>query len=150
MLLSGTQAPEFTLPDHNGILYSLRDFRGKKVVLYFYPKDSTPGCTKQALGYKENYKEFQDKDIIVIGISKDSQASHKRFVLNNELPFLLLSDEDMEVINAYDVWHEKVMCGHRYMGVVRTTYIIDEEGKIIFADNKVKAASNALDILKLL
>lgn len=150
MLLSGTQAPEFTLPDHNGKLYSLKDFRGKKVVLYFYPKDSTPGCTKQALGYKENYKEFQDKDIIVIGISKDSQASHKRFVLNNELPFLLLSDEDMEVINAYDVWHEKVMCGHRYMGVVRTTYIINEEGKIIFADNKVRAASNALDILKLL
>lgn len=150
MLLSGTQAPEFTLPDYNGILYSLKDFRGKKVVLYFYPKDSTPGCTKQALGYKENYKEFQDKDIIVIGISKDSQASHKRFVLNNELPFLLLSDEDMEVINAYDVWHEKVMCGHRYMGVVRTTYIINEEGKIIFADNKVRAASNALDILKLL
>ena len=150
MLLSGTQAPEFTLPDHTGTLYSLKDFRGKKVVLYFYPKDSTPGCTKQALGYKENYKEFQDKDIIVIGISKDSQASHKRFVLNNELPFLLLSDEDMEVIKAYDVWHEKVMCGHRYMGVVRTTYIINEEGKIIFADNKVKAASNALDILKLL
>ena len=120
------------------------------MVLYFYPKDSTPGCTKQALGYKENYKEFQDKDIIVIGISKDSQVSHKRFVLNNELPFLLLSDENMEVINAYDVWHEKVMCGHRYMGVVRTTYIINEEGKIIFADNKVKAASNALDILKLL
>lgn len=150
MLLSGTQAPEFTLPDYNGTLYSLRDFRGKKVVLYFYPKDSTPGCTKQALGYKENYKEFQDKNIIVIGISKDSQVSHKRFVLNNELPFLLLSDEDMEVIKAYDVWHEKVMCGHRYMGVVRTTYIINEEGKIIFADNKVKAASNALDILKLL
>ena len=150
MLLSGTQAPEFTLPDYNGKLYSLKDFRGKKVVLYFYPKDSTPGCTKQALGYKENYKEFQDKNIIVIGISKDSQASHKRFVLNNELPFLLLSDEDMEVINAYDVWHEKKMCGKSYMGVVRTTYIINEEGKIIYSDDKVKAASNALDILKLL
>ena len=150
MLEVGIKAPDFSLKDMNGKVYSLSDFLGQKVVLYFYPKDSTPGCTKQALGYKENYKEFQDKDIIVIGISKDSQASHKRFVLNNELPFLLLSDEDMEVINAYDVWHEKVMCGHRYMGVVRTTYIINEEGKIIFADNKVKAASNALDILKLL
>ena len=150
MLFSGMKAPEFILPDHNGSLYSLKDFLGKKIVLYFYPKDSTPGCTKQALGYKDNYQEFKNKDIVVIGISKDSITSHKRFVEKNDLPFILLSDEKMEAINAYDVWHEKKMCGKPYMGVVRTTYIIDEEGKIIYSDDKVKATSNALDILKIL
>ena len=148
MLLSGSKAPDFTLPNHEGKLYSLKDFLGKKIVLYFYPKDSTPGCTQQALGYKDNYNKFKEKDIVVIGISKDSVKSHNNFVTKNELPFILLSDESLDAISKYDVWHEKKMCGKSYMGVVRTTYIINEEGKIIYSDNQVKAKSNALDILK--
>ena len=148
MLLSGSKAPDFTLPNHEGKLYSLKDFLGKKIVLYFYPKDSTPGCTQQALGYKDNYNKFKEKDIVVIGISKDSVKSHNNFVTKNELPFILLSDESLDAISKYDVWHEKKMCGKTYMGVVRTTYIINEEGKIIYSDNQVKAKSNALDILE--
>ena len=148
MLLSGSKAPDFTLPNHEGKLYSLKDFLGKKIVLYFYPKDSTPGCTQQALGYKDNYNKFKEKDIVVIGISKDSVKSHNNFVTKNELPFILLSDESLDAISKYDVWHEKKMCGKSYMGVVRTTYIINEEGKIIYSDNQVKAKSNALDILE--
>ena len=148
MLLSGSKAPDFTLPNHEGELYSLKDFLGKKIVLYFYPKDSTPGCTQQALGYKDNYNKFKEKDIVVIGISKDSVKSHNNFVTKNELPFILLSDESLDAISKYDVWHEKKMCGKSYMGVVRTTYIINEEGKIVYSDNQVKAKSNALDILE--
>lgn len=148
MLLSGIKAPEFILPNENGELISLKDFLGKKVVLYFYPKDSTPGCTQQALGYKDNYNKFKDKDIVVIGISKDSVKSHKNFKTKNDLPFILLSDENLDAISKYDVWHEKKMCGKAYMGVVRTTYIINEEGKIVYSDNQVKAKSNALDILE--
>lgn len=148
MLLSGIKAPEFILPNENGELISLKDFLGKKIVLYFYPKDSTPGCTQQALGYKDNYNKFKDKDIVVIGISKDSVKSHKNFKTKNELPFILLSDENLDAISKYDVWHEKKMCGKIYMGVVRTTYIINEEGKIVYSDNQVKAKSNALDILE--
>ena len=150
MLLSGTKAPDFILPNEEGKLISLKDFLGKKVVLYFYPKDSTPGCTSQALGYKNNHQAYLDKDIVVIGISKDSVKSHKNFKTKNELPFVLLSDEDLDAINKYDVWHEKTMCGKKYMGVVRTTYIINEEGKIIYANDKVKAVNDALDILRLL
>ena len=150
MLLSGTKAPDFILPNEEGKLISLKDFLGKKVVLYFYPKDSTPGCTSQALGYKNNHQAYLDKDIVVIGISKDSVKSHKNFKTKNELPFVLLSDEDLDAINKYDVWHEKTMCGKKYMGVVRTTYIINEECKIIYANDKVKAVNDALDILKLL
>lgn len=148
MLLSGIKAPEFILPNENGELISLKDFLGKKIVLYFYPKDSTPGCTQQALGYKDNYNKFKDKDIVVIGISKDSVKSHKNFKTKNDLPFILLSDENLDAISKYDVWHEKKMCGKAYMGVVRTTYIINEEGKIVYSDNQVKAKSNALDILE--
>ena len=148
MLLSGSKAPDFTLPNHEGKLYSLKDFLGKKIVLYFYPKDSTPGCTQQALGYKDNYNKFKEKDIVVIGISKDSVKSHNNFVTKNELPFILLSDESLDAISKYDVWHEKKMCGKSYMGVVRTTYIINEEGMIVYSDNQVKAKSNALDILE--
>ena len=148
MLLSGSKAPDFTLPNHEGKLYSLKDFLGKKIVLYFYPKDSTPGCTQQALGYKDNYNKFKEKDIVVIGISKDSVKSHNNFVTKNELPFILLSDESLDAISKYDVWHENKMCGKSYMGVVRTTYIINEEGKIVYSDNQVKAKSNALDILE--
>ena len=148
MLLSGIKAPEFILPNENGELISLKDFLGKKIVLYFYPKDSTPGCTQQALGYKDNYNKFKDKDIVVIGISKDSVKSHKNLKTKNDLPFILLSDENLDAISKYDVWHEKKMCGKAYMGVVRTTYIINEEGKIVYSDNQVKAKSNALDILE--
>ena len=150
MLLSGIKAPEFILPNEEGELIRLKDFLGKKIVLYFYPKDSTPGCTSQALGYKNNYNEYLDKDIVVIGISKDSVKSHKNFKTKNELPFILLSDENLDAISKYDVWHEKKMCGKKYMGVVRTTYIINEEGKIIYANDKVKAVNDALDILRLL
>lgn len=150
MLLSGTKAPDFILPNEEGELIRLKDFLGKKIVLYFYPKDSTPGCTQQALGYKDNYNEFKEKDIVIIGISKDSVKSHKNFKTKNELPFILLSDENLDAISKYDVWHEKKMCGKTYMGVVRTTYIINEEGKIVYSDNQVKAKSNALDILRLL
>ena len=150
MLLSGTKAPDFILPNEEGELIRLKDFLGKKIVLYFYPKDSTPGCTQQALGYKDNYNEFKEKDIVIIGISKDSVKSHKNFKTKNELPFILLSDENLDAISKYDVWHEKKMCGKAYMGVVRTTYIINEEGKIVYSDNQVKAKSNALDILRLL
>ena len=148
MLLSGSKAPEFILPNEEGKLISLKDFLGKKIVLYFYPKDSTPGCTSQALGYKDNYNKFKEKDVVIIGISKDSVKSHKNFKTKNELPFILLSDENLDAISKYDVWHEKKMCGKTYMGVVRTTYIINEEGKIIYSDNQVKAKSNALDILE--
>ena len=148
MLLSGIKAPEFILPNENGELISLKDFLGKKIVLYFYPKTITPGCTQQALGYKDNYNKFKDKDIVVIGISKDSVKSHKNFKTKNDLPFILLSDENLDAISKYDVWHEKKMCGKAYMGVVRTTYIINEEGKIVYSDNQVKAKSNALDILE--
>lgn len=150
MLLSGIKAPNFILPNEEGKQISLKDFLGKKVVLYFYPKDSTPGCTSQALGYKNSYQDYINKDVIVIGISKDSVKSHKNFKSKNELPFILLSDEDLDAINKYDVWHQKKMCGKTYMGVVRTTYIINEEGKIIYANDKVKAVTDALDILKLL
>lgn len=150
MLLSGTKAPDFILPNEEGELIRLKDFLGKKIVLYFYPKDSTPGCTQQALGYKDNYNEFKEKDIVIIGISKDSIKSQKNFKTKNELPFILLSDENLDAISKYDVWHEKKMCGKTYMGVVRTTYIINEEGKIVYSDNQVKAKSNALDILRLL
>ncbi len=150
MLLSGMKAPSFSLLDKDGKKHNLNDYLGKKIVLYFYPKDNTTGCTKQALGYKNNYSRFIEKDIIVIGISKDSVKSHKNFVEKYDLPFILLSDESLEVLKQYDVWHEKKLYGKTYMGVVRTTYIINEEGMIIYSDNKVKAESNALDVLKIL
>jgi len=150
MLLSGKTAPDFTLPNEEGKLINLKDFLGKKIVLYFYPKDSTPGCTQQALSYKNSYQEYLDRNVVVMGISKDSIKSHKNFKTKNELPFILLSDEKLDAISKYDVWHEKKMCGKTYMGVVRTTYIINEEGKIIYANDKVKASNDALDILKLL
>ena len=121
MLQVGTKAPEFTLPDKDGNLVSLKDFQGKKVVLYFYPKDNTAGCTKQACAFGANYTAFQAKGAVVIGISKDSAASHGRFAAKYDLPFLLLSDPELQAIQAYDVWHEKTMCGKTSMGVVRTT-----------------------------
>lgn len=150
MLKIHSKAPNFTLIDAQNNTHSLNDFLGKKVVLYFYPKDCTGGCTKQALSYKEAYPTFLEKDIVVIGISKDSPKSHQRFIEKYTLPFLLLSDENLEAIHLYDVWHEKKLYGKPYMGVVRTTYIIDEVGTIVYANDKVKATTDAFDILKLL
>ena len=147
MLEVGTQAPDFTLPDQNGNRHSLSDYRGKKVILYFYPKDNTPGCTKQACGFAERYPKFTDKGAVVLGISKDSVASHKKFEEKYGLPFTILSDPELVAIQAYDVWQEKKNYGKTYMGVVRTTYLIDEEGKIVKAFDKVKAADNPEQML---
>ena len=147
MLEVGTKAPDFTLPDQNGNMHSLSDYRGKKVILYFYPKDNTPGCTKQACGFAERYPKFTDKGAVVLGISKDSVASHKKFEEKYGLPFTILSDPELKVIQAYDVWKEKMNYGKLSMGVVRTTYLIDEEGKIAKAFDKVKAADNPEQML---
>ena len=147
MLEVGTKAPDFTLPDQNGDLHSLSVYRGKKVILYFYPKDNTPGCTKQACGFAERYPKFTDKGAVVLGISKDSVASHKKFEEKYGLPFTILSDPELVAIQAYDVWQEKKNYGKTYMGVVRTTYLIDEEGKIAKAFDKVKAADNPEQML---
>lgn len=150
MLEIGTKAPDFTLPDQNGTLHSLEEYRGKKVVLYFYPKDNTPGCAKQACGFGEHYPQFQEKGAVVLGVSKDSVASHKKFEEKYGLPFTLLSDPELAAIQAYDVWQEKNMYGKKTMGVVRTTYLIDEEGTIVKALGKVKAAENPAQMLELL
>ena len=147
MLEVGTKAPDFTLPDKNGNSVSLKDFAGKKVVLYFYPKDNTPGCTRQACAFAQNYEEFKKRDVAVIGVSKDSAASHVKFAEKHDLPFILLSDTELQAIQAYDVWKEKKVCGKVGMGVVRTTYVIDEQGVIEKAMPKVKPDTNAADIL---
>ena len=147
MLEIGTKAPAFTLPDKDGNMVSLTDFVGKKVVLYFYPKDNTPGCTKQACAFAGAYEGFRSEDIAVIGISKDSTASHQRFAEKYNLPFILLSDPDRQAIEGFDVWKEKKLYGKVSMGVVRTTYVIDEEGTILWAKEKVKPDTNAAEIL---
>ena len=150
MLEVGMKAPAFTLQDKNGELVSLSDFAGRKIVVYFYPKDNTPGCTKQACAFAQNYEEFQRNDVVVIGISKDSSASHLKFAQKYELPFILLSDPDLQAIQAYDVWQEKKLYGKVSMGVVRTTYLINEEGIIEKVMPKVKPDSNAAEILSYL
>ncbi len=147
MLQEGTLAPDFTLPDQRGEAKSLADFRGRKVILYFYPKDMTAGCTKQACGFAELYPQIREKGAVVLGVSKDSVASHKRFEEKYGLPFPLLSDPELKVIQAYDVWQEKVNYGKVSMGVVRTTYLIDESGVIVKAMGKVKAAENPAQML---
>ena len=147
MLEIGTVAPDFTLPDQNGDTHSLSDYRGRKVILYFYPKDNTAGCTKQACNFKELMPQFREKGAVILGVSKDSVASHKRFEEKYGLPFTLLSDEDKTVIQAYDVWKEKKNYGKVSMGVVRTTYLIDEDGVIVRAFDKVKAADNPAQML---
>lgn len=147
MLEVGTKAPDFSLPDQNGKIHSLEEYRGKKVILYFYPKDNTPGCTMQACGYTERLPQFEAKGAVVIGINKDSVESHKKFEEKKSLGFTLLSDTELLAIKAYDVWHPKKFMGKEYLGVVRTTYVIDEEGIIIYADNKVKAASDPEKLL---
>ena len=147
MLEIGTKAPEFSLPDQNGVMHTLEEYRGKRVVLYFYPKDNTAGCTKQACGFGERYPQFLEKGAVVLGVSKDSVASHKRFEEKFSLPFTLLYDTELTCIQAYDVWKEKNMYGKKTMGVVRTTYLIDEEGVIVKAFGKVKAADNPAQML---
>ncbi len=147
MLQAGSKAPDFTLFDKDGNTVSLSDFRGKKVVLYFYPKDNTPGCTRQACAFAGAYAAFQKQNIAVIGVSKDSVASHQKFAEKNSLPFLLLSDPELQAIQAYDVWQEKKLYGKVSMGVVRSTYIIDENGVIEKAMPKVKPDTNAAEIL---
>ena len=147
MLEVGTKAPDFNLPDQNGNMHSLSEYKGKKLILYFYPKDRTPGCTKQACGFSERYPLFVEKGVEIIGISKDSVASHKKFEEKNGLGFTILSDTELTAINAYDVWHKKKMAGREYMGVVRTTYLIDEEGIILKANDKVKAEKDPENML---
>ena len=147
MLEIGTKAPDFTLNDKNGNPVSLSEFTGKKVVLYFYPKDNTPGCTRQACAFAQSYEEFEKKDVIVIGISKDSAASHLKFAQKYDLPFILLSDPELQAIQAYGVWQEKKLYGKVSMGVVRSTYLINEEGIIEKVMAKVKPDTNAAEIL---
>ena len=147
MLEAGMKAPDFTLPDKDGNPVSLSDFAGKKVVLYFYPKDNTPGCTRQACAFAAAYGEFEQLGVNVIGVSKDSAASHQKFADKHGLPFILLSDPELTAIQAYDVWQEKKLYGKVSMGVVRTTYVIDEHGVIEKAMPKVKPDTNAAEIL---
>ncbi len=147
LLEQGTKAPDFTLPDKDGKSVSLSDFLGKKVVLYFYPKDNTPGCTRQACAFASAYNGFKEKNVEVIGISKDSTASHVKFAEKYNLPFILLSDSELEAIKAYGVWQEKKLYGKVSMGVVRTTYVIDEKGFIEKVMPKVKPDTNAEEIL---
>ena len=147
MLELNTPAPDFTLPDADGKMVSLSDFAGKKVVLYFYPKDNTPGCTRQACAFAENFAGFKNRNIAVIGISKDSVASHRKFADKYNLPFILLADTELSAIQAYGVWQEKKLYGKVSMGVVRTTFIIDENGMIEKIMPKVKPDTNATEIL---
>ena len=150
MLEVGTKAPDFQLLDKDGKSVRLSDFLGKKIVLYFYPRDNTPGCTRQACAFAKSYPQFQNQDVVVIGISKDSVASHLKFAQKYELPFLLLSDPELQAIQAYDVWQEKKLYGKVSMGVVRTTYLINEQGNIEKVMPKVKPDTNAAEILSYL
>ena len=150
MLEIGMNAPEFSLSDKDGNIVNLSDFLGKKVVLYFYPKDNTPGCTRQACAFAAAYEGFKSKDVVVIGISKDSVASHQRFAQKYDLPFILLSDPELQTIQAYGVWQEKKLYGKVSMGVVRTTFIIDARGNIEKVMPKVKPDTNAAEILSYL
>ena len=148
MLEVGTKAPAFELPDQTGVIHTLEEYKGKKVILYFYPKDNTAGCTKQACGYSLLKPQFEEKGVEIIGISKDTVASHKKFEDKQGLTITILADPELTAIQAYDVWHEKKMAGNVYMGVVRTTYLIDENGIIIKANDKVKAAADPEKMLE--
>ena len=151
MITTGSKAPDFALPDQNGKVHRLNDYLGKKVVLYFYPKDNTSGCTKQACGFSELYPHFTEKNAVVIGVSRDSVASHKKFEQNYNLPFTLLADTERTVTEAYGVWQEKKNYGKVTMGVVRSTFLIDDNGIIIKASENVKAAedpANELELIK--
>lgn len=137
--LVGKKAPDFTLPDDQGRPVKLSSFRGKKVILYFYPKDDTPGCTTQACGFRDHYEEIQEKNAVVIGISRDNAASHVKFRTKYNLPFILLSDPDHKVIEKYGAWGEKVFMGNKSVGILRSHFVIDEQGKVVDAQVKVKA-----------
>lgn len=150
MLETGIKAPDFTLLNQDGESVTLSQYLGKKIILYFYPKDNTPGCTKQACGFAQLYPDFTEKGAVILGVSKDSVKSHKKFEEKYQLPFTLLSDPDLVAIQAYDVWKEKNMYGKKVMGVVRTTYLINEDGIIEKAYTKVKAAQNPNDMLEVL
>lgn len=147
MLEVGMKAPDFVLPDKDGNMVSLAEHLGRKVVLYFYPRDNTPGCSRQACAFARSYQGFRDQDIVVIGVSRDSVASHQKFAAKYELPFILLSDTELQAIKAYDVWQEKKMYGKVSMGVVRATYIIDEQGMIEKVFPKARPDTNAAEIL---
>ena len=150
MLQINSLAPDFNLKDKDGNFHQLSSFRGQKVVLYFYPKDNTPGCTSEALEFKRLYEEFKSKNTVIIGISKDSPSSHQRFIEKYDLPFLLLSDESLKVLQDYEVWKEKTLYGKSFLGVIRSTYVIDEEGKIIYDKEKVNAKANPSEVSSLL
>ncbi|MFW5955437.1 MAG: thioredoxin-dependent thiol peroxidase [Rhodothermales bacterium] len=150
MLQEGTQAPEFTLPDENGNEISLGRFKGKKVVLYFYPKDDTPGCTKEACNFRDNYDAILEKGAVVLGVSADSTESHQKFKTKYELPFHLLSDPEKTVIQQYGAWGEKKMYGKTHEGVIRSTYVIDEDGKIAKVFPKVKPDEHGVEVLGVL
>ena len=150
MLAIGTKAPDFTLPDQNGVMHALKDYRGQKVILYFYPKDNTAGCTKQACSYTAMRPQFAEKGAVILGISKDTVASHKRFEEKQNLGITLLADPERHVIEAYDVWKAKKLYGKTSRGVVRTTSLIDEAGTIVRSDDKVKAAADAANMLEAL
>jgi len=150
MLKKGDTAPSFTLEDASGKLVSLSDFIGKKVVLYFYPKDNTPGCTKEACGFKDKHEEFTDKNAVIVGVSKDSAKSHQKFIDKYELNFTLLSDPDVKVCAEYGVWAEKKNYGKTYMGIVRSTFIIDEDGKIADIYSNVRVAKHVDKVLEAL
>jgi thioredoxin-dependent peroxiredoxin len=147
MIKIGEKAPDFKLIADDGKIYSLKEFKGKKIILYFYPKDLTSGCTAEACDFRDNIKLFQKKNSIVIGVSKDSIESHKKFKSKYTLPFVLLSDENMDMLKAYEVWKEKSMYGRKYMGIERTTFIIDEKGIIQEIFNKVKVNGHIKEIL---
>ena len=150
MLAIGSAAPDFALQDKDGRTVTLSEFRGKRVVLYFYPRDNTPGCSRQACAFAGAYEEFKSLDAVIIGVSKDSAASHRKFAEKYSLPFLLLSDPELQAIQAYGVWQEKKNYGKVSMGVVRTTFIIDEEGKVEKIMPKVKPDTNAAEVLEYL
>ena len=150
MLEAGTKAPVFSLPDKDGNMISLENYRGKRVVLYFYPRDNTPGCTREACAFAGAYEGFKQKDVVVIGVSKDSQTSHQKFAEKYNLPFILVSDPELTAIKAYDVWQEKKLYGKVSFGVVRSTYIIDPEGVIEKVYPKAKPDTNAQEILEYL
>lgn len=148
MLKPGDKAPDFKLMSDEGKSVSLKDLKGKKIILYFYPKDDTSGCTAEACSFRDNIKLIEKKNAVVIGVSKDDTKSHQKFKKKYDLPFTLLSDENLDILKAYDVWKEKSMYGRKYMGIVRTTYIIDEKGKIKDIFNNVKVDGHTGEILE--
>lgn len=149
MLTIGMKAPEFSVVDHNGREIKLSDYKGKKVVLYFYPKDNTSGCTKEACDFRDSISLFEKNNTVVLGVSVDSVSSHQKFISKYELPFTLLSDVDKTVVQQYGVWKEKNMCGKKYMGIERSTFLIDEKGVITKVFNKVKVPGHVSELLKL-